>query len=187
MKAETKMIMTVRINRKLANTFTRFMEEIGLRRDTYLNKLLANEVELLNNLPPHSERAAKYARLTWQMLPEKDARLSLKLDTSLVNRINEVCREKGIPRDQFIETFLDYLVNGFEGHEGDPFSEVTPPLAKAYELITEPYYEANGDLNIYERLHYEDALFELSLFKRLVDDVSAPKDKAATAAKKEEK
>lgn len=177
MRTDAKMVMTVRVNKKLATAFSSFMEEIGLRRDVYLNKLLPDEVERLSKLPPHSERAAKYARLNWQMLPEKDARLSLKLDTSLVNRITEVCREKGIPRDQFIETFIDFLVNGFEGTEIDPFSEVTPPLAKAYELITDPYWEANGELNIYEPLHLDDTQFEKGVFKLFLDDVSKQRDK----------
>lgn len=169
MKTDTKMVMTVRINKQVADSFIQFMEEMGLRRDTYLNMLLPNEAELLSKVPANSERAAKFARLSTQWLEDQKTRLGIKLDTSLVDRINEVCRDKGIARDQFIETFLDFLVNGLKSESDNSHEEINPPLAKAYELITNPYWEANGELNIYEGLHYNDSIIESSLIVRLLD------------------
>lgn len=186
MNADSKMIMTVRIDRTLAARFSGLMEEIGLRRDAYLNKVLPGEVERLSALPPNTDRAAKYVRLNSQIQADKDARFSLKLDTSLVNRITTVCRQKGIPRDQFIVTFLDYLVNGYEGHEGDPYSEVPPPLGKASDLLCNPYHEANGELNIYESLHLPDSLFERGLFKLMLEDVVSREQGKSTAKGRKE-
>lgn len=171
---ESKMIMTVRINQKVASTFTRLIKGIGLRRDTYLNKLLPGEVKLLQELPVNSERAAKYVRLTSQSGEEQKTRFSLKLDSALVDQVTDLCRRKGIPRDLFIERFLDFLVNGYE-NDGDLFDDVPAPLGKAYELITNPYWDADGELNIYEDLHYHDALFDTDLFKRLLGDTPSTK------------
>lgn len=161
-----KMVMTVRVRKNVAERFNALIAEIGLRRDTYLNRLLPHEVDLLSELPSHSERAAKFSKLSAQWFEDQKTRLGLKLDSELVQRINDVCREKGIVRDNFIETFLDFLV---EGYEGEP-SSLASPLGKVYELINDPYFEAYGThFNIYrESLHYDDSDFESGKLKDML-------------------
>lgn len=160
-----KMVMTVRIRKDVAERFNRLIEEIGLRRDTYLNRVLPQEVDLLGELPPNLERATRFSKLSAQWFEDQKTRLGLKLDYALVQRINDACREKGIVRDDFIETFLEFLVDGYEGDN----DFVGPPLGKAYELINDPYYEAGGrNMNIYkEALHIDDSEFDSghSLFR----------------------
>lgn len=158
-----KMVMTVRIQKDVAERFNKLIAEIGLRRDTYLNRLLPAEVDLLSEIPPHSERAARFSRLSAQWFEDQKTRLGLKLDSALVQRINDVCHEKGIVRDAFIGTYLDFLVDGYEGAS----DFVGSPLGKVYELIKDPYYEAGGRrLNIYkEAIHFEDSEFDNSFLK----------------------
>lgn len=170
MSADSKMVMTVRIDKKIADSFSKYMANMGLRRDTYLNQLFPAEIDRLNKIPPNSARAAKYLRLNWQLSDNDKARLGFKLDSPLVHRINETCLEKGVPRDQFIEKFLDLLVNGYIDSV-DEFGDFYSPLAKAYELLTNPYWEANGELNIYEDLYFEDSLLDRGIFKRMFEDV----------------
>jgi len=157
--SDEKMVMTVRIQKDVAEQFNKLIGEIGLRRDTYLNRLLPREVELLSELPPNSERAARFSKLSAQWFEDQKTRLGLKLDTALVQRINDVCREKGIVRDAFIGTFLEFLVDGYEGDS----ESVGSPLGKVFALIEDPYYEAYaGNINIYKRrLHLDDSWFEV--------------------------
>jgi antitoxin component of RelBE/YafQ-DinJ toxin-antitoxin module len=154
-----KMVMTVRIDKKVAERFNSLIEDIGLRRDTYLNRVLPQEVDLLSRLPPHSERATRFSKLSERIFEEQKTRLSLKLDSALVQRINDVCREKGLVRDAFIETFLSFLVDGTEGDSNLDF--VPSPLGQIWQLINDPHYENRADnLNIYKPLHIEDSVFD---------------------------
>jgi hypothetical protein len=149
MNAKETVVMTIRPRASKAKKLSKLLRDIGLNQSPYLNRLLWQEVERLSEIPANSEDALRYLRFE-QAADQKDrVKVGLKLEPSLVQAINEVCEAKRVPRDLFIETFMDFLADGFDDPNGDPFNSVPSPLAKAQELIDDPYWETNGDLNIY--------------------------------------
>ena len=82
------------------------LDEACLRRDAYLNKLLENEVPLLDSEVSmrNSAEAQAYVATCLDKLPRKAVSLALRPD--LVGRLNEVCRNKRIVRDAFFNRLL---------------------------------------------------------------------------------
>jgi hypothetical protein len=109
----------------------------------YLRKQIEREIESLAEVRQNSELAARYLQMTKMERFSDRIKVGLKLPSELIERINEVCAEKRVPRDLFIESFLNFLVNGWK-EEG-----VASPLAKAYEYLNDPYWDVNGSVNLY--------------------------------------
>ena len=117
---------------------------LGLRRDRQLRKYLSSEIEKLACLPANPPLVADYLRRQRQQSGEAMIKVGFKLPESLIERINTVCAEKRVPRDLFVETFIDFLVNGRSDVGVD-----ASPLDKAFVYIDDPYWDAHGDPNIY--------------------------------------
>jgi hypothetical protein len=82
------------------------MDEACLKRDAYLDKALRFEAELLREeiKTPNSDMAKTYIADNLKELPLKPLNLLLSQET--VELINEVCKEKNVPRDVFINRFF---------------------------------------------------------------------------------
>jgi hypothetical protein len=145
-----QMVMTVRIRKEVADSVNRAFRTLRfINRDPYLNVQLSYEIEELAKRDPNSEQVLQYLRYKHAAQDVERVKLGLKLDRDLVTRITTVCEEKRVPRDLFIETFLDFLVNGDRENIGSP-------LWKAVRLLEDPLWEAWGDTNIYSGCFYPD-------------------------------
>lgn len=86
------------------------MDTACLKRDAYLDKALRCEAELLRNEmeTPNSDRAKAYIADNLKQLRLKPLNLLLSQET--VKLINDVCNEKNVPRDAFINRFCLLLI-----------------------------------------------------------------------------
>ena len=96
------------IDPEVYSEFERHMQDLGVRRDAYLNKFLGGELAVLRELPANSGRASQLWKAMRRAQGGQLRKVSLRLAASLVAQINEVCGEKGVPRDLFFEQFLRY-------------------------------------------------------------------------------
>lgn len=86
------------------------MDAACLKRDAYLDKALRCEAELLREeiTSPNSERAKTFIADNLKQLRLKPLNLLLSQET--VELINDVCKEKNVPRDVFINRFCLLLI-----------------------------------------------------------------------------
>jgi hypothetical protein len=77
------------------------LESACLRRDAYLNRVLGIELDRLDNevALANSESAQQFIADRLDALPRKLVTLTLKPE--LVDRLDDICRRKRIPRDAF--------------------------------------------------------------------------------------
>ena len=145
MKSTALKVMTLRLREQVIRNFDAQLKALKLRRDEYLRAKLETEVESLSQICPNSELAARYLQLSKMERFSDRVKVGFKLPADLIERINAVCADKRIPRDLFIESFLDFLVNGW------PEEGVVSPLAKAYVYLDDPYWDVNGAPNLYSQ------------------------------------
>jgi len=105
-KESTKTKITVRLDKEVVTEFNSAITRLGLRRDTYLNRVLPAEVFYLNDLPVNSEDGE---RLLYESRSNDLVKLGISLDTSFVKRVNTACDTKRIPRDVFFEECIRFL------------------------------------------------------------------------------
>lgn len=86
------------------------IEKAALRRDTYLDRVLAHEADMLpREVPkPNSPLAHRFLQRKMRELPAKKVNLTLSLAT--VDLINQACKDRNIPRDCFINRVIWMLV-----------------------------------------------------------------------------
>jgi hypothetical protein len=151
MKSQTMKVMTLRLRERVIRGLDLSMKDLKLRRDEYLREKLEQEVETLSQVTPNSEVATRYLQMSKMERFSDRVKVGFKLPADLIDRINAVCADKRIPRDLFVESFLDFLVNGW------PEEGVASPLVKAYEYLNDPYRDVDGSLNLYaERCSLSD-------------------------------
>ncbi len=108
---ELKSRTTINFDKELYSEFEGHIRDLAFRRDAYLNSVLVGEIALLKDQPANSERGLRL----WSSLRKIDGlelkKVSLRLDAVLLDEINRVCAEKGVPRDIFFDQFLRYVNN----------------------------------------------------------------------------
>lgn len=135
-------VMTIRIKINTAEKLFGLLKDIGVKRDAYISQLLNEEVKSLAQHEPNSEKAELFIRFKESASNNNKVRFSIKLSRKLIKKINDVCAEKRVPRDVFVETFFDFLANG----NGDTHS----PLGKVQAILHDPYWES-GKIDVYSR------------------------------------
>jgi hypothetical protein len=169
-------VMTITISKKVAKKIEQQYKDLKLRRDRHLAEKLKDEVERLEKIPPLSESEIMYVRLKDQLQKEEKMKIGLKLPSELVTRINKACKEKKVPRDLFIATYLDLLAYGYQDSRGFMDSFVSP-LDKARVYLDDPYNDMNGEVNIYEKRFCIPALLADLLVESLQDQETQTKTK----------
>lgn len=86
------------------------LDEACLKRDAYLDKALRLEADFLRAevTTPNSDKAKSYIANNLKQLKLKP--LNLLLSTETVELMNDVCKEKNIPRDTFINRVFLLLI-----------------------------------------------------------------------------
>lgn len=100
----------VKVHEPLIAIMQHKMEAACLKRDAYLDKALRVEAEYLRKeiATPNSDKAKNY--IAAQLGDLKLKPLNLLLSTETVDLINEVCKEKNVPRDAFMNRFFLLLI-----------------------------------------------------------------------------
>jgi hypothetical protein len=106
---QTKQLLT-RIWDRSEARLSELIEKAALRRDTYLDRVLAHEADmLLREVPkPNSPLAHRFLQRKMRELPAK--KVNLTLSQSTVHRIDQACKDRNIPRDCFINRVILMLV-----------------------------------------------------------------------------
>lgn len=65
--------------------------------------------------------------------PPKTVRFNITLNRKDAERMNQLCREKRIPRDMFIRSYIVFLLYGDDGCEA--------PLVKISKILANPRHE----------------------------------------------
>lgn len=144
MKPGKKRIM-VQVWGKIEEALRRDFRELHLKRDPYLNTLLANEIENLEREVQVANSEEVYRRLADRPLPDRH-KLTLELDEQLVKRIGRVLERRRIPRDSFINRVLFFLLARDQhlAALGIDFERSTriagKPLDDAWAFLNDPFY-----------------------------------------------
>lgn len=119
--------ITIKVWKPVVEKLEARMNEACLRRDLYLARLLASEVQHLDAEVALANSQAAFDHVFERLESLERKSMSLALPTDLVERINDVCRRKRIVRDTFFNRLflllaatpkgLDSLL--FRGYEGD--------------------------------------------------------------------
>ena len=145
MKTTDLKVMTVRLDEKVVKELDERLQGLRLRRDNYLRSQLENEVEQLADIEPNSAIAADFLRPGRPGRSTSRMKVNLKLPESLIARINDVCAEKRVSRDSFIEAFFRFLAYGW------PEQGIISPLVKAADYLNDPYRDHSGPTNLYQQ------------------------------------
>jgi hypothetical protein len=133
--SKKKTRITVFVADELAKEFTGIMRQMGISGTAFLNRGLPTELDYLSELPGNSERAAAVLTLIDTVgASSKRRRFNITLDREDAQRMDQLCREKRVPRDIFIGAYLDFLVNGAEG-------VCEAPLEKISAMLMNPRHE----------------------------------------------
>jgi len=132
--------ITAFIEETTAKRFAEATRRIGISGTALLNRALPAELNYFADLPENSERGAAALRFVQWVAddagdaPSKKRRFNITLDREKAERMDEICREKRVPRDLFLALFLNFLVYGADGI-------CEAPLKKIGELLTNPRHE----------------------------------------------
>jgi len=135
---------TINLAPQAAKEFVASMKELGISKDAFLERTLPHELNFLRALPKPTTEQRQALDLVDQVAGLIDpmartAKLSITLGAPLLQRINKMCKEKRVRRDDFFGAYIGFLVNG-DDEIGCP-----SPLSQVKQLLTEPrthYYES---------------------------------------------
>ena len=105
---------TFRVDSKRWGQFCGVCEEIFLRRNAYLNHVLPGEIQILEQLPPNNDEAHQWLKNTWygkhgRLRTNVTEYVSVMLEKPLIDRLNQACNERRIPRDAIVHCVLMFL------------------------------------------------------------------------------
>lgn len=109
-KENNKTKILVKVHEPLIAIMQHKIDAACLKRDAYLDKALRVEAEFLRKeiATPNSDKAKNY--IAAQLGDLKLKPLTLVLSAKTVDLINEVCKEKNVPRDAFMNRFFLLLI-----------------------------------------------------------------------------
>jgi hypothetical protein len=191
MRAKTR--ITAFVREDLAKAFTETMSRIGVSGSALLARGLPSELNYLAELPSNSERGEAVGR-SLELLAAADSsskkrRLNITLERADAERMDQLCREKRVPRDFFIGGYLAFLVNGQDGVCEAPLKRIGALLMNPrlefeekrksgsaadttlYDMKDESFtfVEAVPRENPYSSLHLDEE--EMGLLERVVKDM----------------
>ena len=150
---------TFTVNKSYWDSFTDLIDRLKLRRDSYLNHVLRQEVKELGVIRPNTENAEAFLKEErghgdiWELDGVELTKASMSLDKDLLDEINRVCADKHVPRDIFLEECLRFLVQGAAN------GSCGSPLNAAVELLEIPraqYVYSNDEKSAYDMLSVSD-------------------------------
>ncbi len=155
MKSSTATRITAWIEADLLAALTEKTRAAGVSKDRLIGGSLSTELDYLETLPPNSERVAGFLRALGRANKGK-ARFNLTLTQEVALRMDTLCEEKGVTRDQFLSEYVRFLV------EGDPAGSCVSPLDMAYRLLVDPRFDYTDEHeHPYDALSLSDEVIDL--------------------------
>lgn len=134
----------------VSKSIDRHFKEMHIKRDSYLNELFTSEIECLANEVTFRNSDEVRQHFRDRPLPDR-VKLNLDLDEKLIRRMDEVLRDRNIPRDSFVNRVLFFLVAkdvhlDYLGIEYDKRSHATAkPLSDAAGFLSDPFFHIRGE------------------------------------------
>ena len=170
-QTENKTKVLVNVYEPLIAIMKHKFDAACLKRDAYLDKALRIEAGMLREevTTPNSDQAKNFITENLKQLRLKP--LNLLLSTETVELINEVCKEKNIPRDSFINRFFLLMIASdtilkalFFFHRGK-IEEIEEEYSYAFDYVqselSDPVREGNliNGLDVIEGYSEESPLY----------------------------
>ncbi|MGJ0490060.1 hypothetical protein [Methylobacter sp.] len=173
-KTDNKTKVLVNVYEPLITIMKRKLDAACLKRDAYLDKALRIEACFLREevTIPNSDKAKSYIAENLKQLKLKP--LNMLLSTETVELMNEVCQEKNIPRDAFINRVFLLMIASDTVLEV-LFDDENMKLGKKHHLDYASEY-VGDELGFYNRANVLDSIeefVEISPFwrlRRILDD-----------------
>jgi hypothetical protein len=132
---------TFRIDPAVLGRFQKYIDELGLRRDKYLNMILPTAIWWLRQAKENSTTAERFWKSMRDVRGNSLQKVAVLLDSGVLADLNAVCADKRIPRDQFFQAFLECLTTVPVNGNGPA------PLPAALSLIENPWEQWSGSQN----------------------------------------
>lgn len=105
---------TLKVDKKHWDYLQREFEIMFLRRDSYLNHVLPQEIDLLAEMPPNDEEGYQWLKKTWigkygLLQQEEVVQVAINLDSAVIDKLNQTCESRLVPRDAFFNCFLQFV------------------------------------------------------------------------------
>ncbi len=158
-KKDKPVKITVQINLKVMNKLTEHIQNLSLRRDQYLSRVLRNELQNLEDYKPNSE--AVYTYLVKQAsIAQNRHRYALSLDPDVAKGLADLCEKKRMVRDSFLNRFFFYLAFGY--YDDEERQIVPSPLAEAQGFLDDPTFDVRGPNSKVKKRGYDLYLHDLN-------------------------
>jgi len=147
--------ITVWIDGDLLDELTEKTQAVGVSKNRLLRDTLDVELDFLATLPANSGKGARFLKALSRVKKNR-VRLSLSLENETAKRLDAICEEKGVPRDEFLNEYIHFLVHGDRNLMGTP-----SPLDKVQSLLSDPRFEyiQEGD-HPYSEMSMSDEVVE---------------------------
>ena len=168
MRKSGKTGIMVQVWGTIAKAIKRDFRALHIKRDAYLNDLLASEIDELDREVAFRNLDEVRQRIQSRRLPDR-VKLTIDLDDRVARRIDEVLTKKNIPRDSFINRVLFFLLAKRKilqalgvAYEGTVQSDVKP-LDDAWSSLHDPFYNirSNNDGHFYTLFCFPDGEGEI--------------------------
>jgi hypothetical protein len=104
---------TIRVRKKRWDFFNRECKAISLRRDDFLSRLLPGELARLADVPACDAEGARWLKdrwaTSWSSYDYEIISVPVLLSEEPLQLLNSICADKQIPRDAFLDCFLEFL------------------------------------------------------------------------------
>jgi len=97
------------VSRKEFQLLTKLIERAGMRRDSFLARLLAEEIKELKALKKNSDEESELVFKSFKTRCPNQIKINILLPRQLVEDINETCQEKNIRRSCFFNRFIEFV------------------------------------------------------------------------------
>ena len=102
--------ITVKLYSLHWDLFDRLINLVGLRRDTYLAKVLPAELAEIRSQDWANDVAGeKYLRASASLFDQVWKQVTITLPSELVDEIDSLCKEKRVPRDHLLNAILQFV------------------------------------------------------------------------------
>jgi len=107
MKKDSRSSFT--ISKKEWDFFCRIVEMANLRRDSFISKSLAEEMEEIKHLRTNTDEESKLIYRDFKIRNPDRIKMNILLPRQRVKSLNELCTKKNIRRSCFFNRFIEFL------------------------------------------------------------------------------
>jgi len=109
---------TFHVDEQTLDRVLRYIRDIGLRRDRYIDGVLPGYIQALREKEKNSLPSSMLAKAALDATRARRKKITITLDSDTLTEMNEACQEQKVPRDLFMDDVLNHLADTL-GHASD--------------------------------------------------------------------